>query len=153
LKKHESSPALNESRAPSTGDNNPRKLLAPPFLKIVDDSFKYKTNFKELVEWPEINFAYQPELCPFHKPRKPNIAANLSQQSNKAFALPVRPNDRFTTVLTTPILTTPTLNALMTRNTTAKRKHSTFCEICRTDYDDFEKVSSTAFTLFLVNNC
>ena len=147
VKKHISNVQIEDKivNATNTTETNNRKLM-PPYIKVVDNSFKYKSNFKEL-EWPEINFDYQPELCPFFKPRKPNIS-NVSQQSNKSGVAPGRQNDKFQTVLTTPILTTPTLNMnnnlksitnTATKNA-SKRKHMTFCEICHKEYDDFEKV-------------
>lgn len=140
LKKHFNGTHTDEG-AHSTGEMNNRKLC-PPFIKVVDKSNKFKTNFKELPEWPEINFDYQPELCPFYKPRK----LNPSQMSNKSTVILGRPNDRFQTVLTTPIMNTPTLNinqirSIPTKNST-KRKHLVFCEICHKEYDDLEKVCS-----------
>lgn len=140
LKKHSSATQSDAERAHSTGESSNRKLT-PPYIKVVDKTNKFKTNFKELAEWPEINFDYQPELCPFFKPRK----LNLSQMSNKSAVLMGKPNDRFQTVLTTPIMTTPTLNlnqikSIPTRNASTKRKHLIFCEICHKEYDDLEKV-------------
>lgn len=144
LQKHFTNPTSSDEKGKSGGGSSPRKL-SPPFIKVVDNSFKYKTNYKELVEWPEVHFEYHPELCPFHKSRKPNISGTVSQQSTKSVFLAGRPNDKFQTVLTTPILTTPTLNATIQSKNISKRKHSTYCEICHKDYDDFEKVLSSLF--------
>lgn len=125
----------------SSDSSNNRRLL-PPYIKVLDNSNKYRPNFKELAEWPEINFDYQPELCPFYKPRKP-ILSNASQQSNKSNTTNNGKNDKFQTVLTTPIMntTTPTINikSIPTRNV-SKRKHVTFCEICHKEFIDLEKV-------------
>ncbi|KAI2795496.1 Cdc7p-Dbf4p kinase complex regulatory subunit [Blomia tropicalis] len=124
----------------SSDSSNNRRLL-PPYIKVLDNSNKYRPNFKELAEWPEINFDYQPELCPFYKPRKP-ILSNASQQSNKSNTTNNGKNDKFQTVLTTPIMntTTPTINikSIPTRNV-SKRKHVTFCEICHKEFIDLEK--------------
>ena len=154
--------ACTSSRRSSVNETNSRRLQTP-YIKVVDNSFKYKTNFKELTEWPEINFEFQPELCPFYKPRKHNHNISttnntISQQFNKSGAIigtKTNINDKFQTVLTTPILTnTPTFlttngagntncsnmhKSIQTKNT-SKKKHTTYCEICHKEYDDFEKV-------------
>ncbi|KAH9408707.1 hypothetical protein TYRP_010975 [Tyrophagus putrescentiae] len=137
LKKYSSGTQADADKAQCTGEIGNRKLC-PPFIKVVDKSNKFKTNFKELPEWPEINFDYQPELCPFYKPRKfPNPSqTRLLSWENQMTAFP--------TVLTTPIMTTPTLNinqirSIPTKNASTKRKHMVFCEICHKEYNDLEE--------------
>nr|XP_027198290.1 protein DBF4 homolog A-like isoform X1 [Dermatophagoides pteronyssinus] len=138
---------------------NTTRKLCPPFIKIIDNSNKYRPNFKELNEWPEMNFEYQPESCPFFK-AKPlvNISQqphpNQSQQSNKSTVPTIyKQLNEKCTMLTTPILTgtnTNTPNIMngksITTNTITnnkavdnrKKKNVTYCEICHKDYTDFE---------------
>ena len=117
------------------------RQLVPPFIKVMDNSLKYKINYKELNEWPELNLEFQPELCPFYKRKE--VQPNASQQSNKSTA-PNRLNEKCT-MLTTPILNmqTPNLTKSVTTKRNIKRKHVTFCEICQKEYSDFEAVSLT----------
>lgn len=164
-KKHMNRPPVPDLSSKEQG--NSRKLLNP-FIKVVDSSFKYRTNFKELPEWPELHLGYQPELCPFYKKRDrkaalmskvtANAEANLSaapsisQQKSMATNTTMNfTNGRFyndkCTVLTTPNLTTTlnigTKSIQNTNNAQAKiaKRKLTFCEICHKEYDDFEKVS------------
>lgn len=133
--------------------NNTMQKLVPPFIKVMDNSNKYKANFKEFCEWPEVNFSYIPELCPFFKRRKqsPQMPAHISQsfKSNTLMNQQgVRFNDKCT-VLTTPTIAGTTVGAAApffkstttpTPNNNGHAKKRIFCEICHKDFDDFEKV-------------
>lgn len=148
----------------SSSQLNTTRKLCPPFIKIIDNSNKYKPNFKELNEWPEMNFEYQPESCPFFKAKplvnfvsqQPHL--NQSQQSNKSTVPTIyKQLNEKCTKLTTPILTgtinnTPNIgndksiqnNTTFANNNKAvdnrKKKNITYCEICHKEYTDFESV-------------
>ncbi|UXI22822.1 soluble guanylate cyclase beta1-like protein [Sarcoptes scabiei] len=112
---------LKSAQQKSSAINNLSKKLNPPFIKVIDNSHIYRPNFKELPEWPQLNFDYQPELCPFFKPKNVplginnniNVNPNLVQQQQNnspsiatTTATAYRQLNEKCTMLTTPILTT-----------------------------------------------
>lgn len=142
----------------NTNINNSERKLRAPFIKIVDNSCKFKPTYKELSAWPEMNFDYQPELCPFfrqthkpilnnnnHNPNPQNPSANISQQSNKSTTFTYKQLNEKCTVLTTPRLTDTNTNKSLTMQNkdknVVKKKHLIYCEICHQDYYDFETVN------------
>ena len=138
--------------------------LMPPYIKIMDNSMKYRTSFKELNEWPEINFDFNPELCPFYKRRvtqparadTPGPNQTSVSHSTKSTAL-LRGLNEKCTALTTPILTTtPTTNqarSIPANPKTTKRRHTTYCEICHKEYTDFEQVGPNSLLLMILFIC
>lgn len=155
---------VRKMKQSTINQQNTTRKLCPPFIKIIDNSNKYRPNFKELNEWPQLNLEYQPESCPFFK-AKPLINVNSlsqqphpnqSQQSNKSTVPTIyKQLNEKCTMLTTPILTgtntnTPNIingksiptNTLPNNKVVdnKKRRNVTFCEICHKDYTDFESV-------------
>eukprot|EP00794_Sanderia_malayensis_P003315 gene3315-3800_t len=62
------------------------KFLKSPFIKVEDQSRKYRPVYLEMDQWPTLHFESNPGACPFEKPkRKKELAeANEENHSNEA---------------------------------------------------------------------